>query len=105
MVKMTIKKGDEIAVTVTKEWSNTVGAIPLLHYFPGEQTTAARVFLAKLVSATEPNGLWVGYAPTLRPDGCDPGDMMFVPWSCVLAIRTGPGLQSEHEAVGFVKST
>jgi hypothetical protein len=101
---MPIKKGDEIAVTVTKQWADAVGAIPMLHYFSKEETSAARVFIAKLVSTTEPNGLWVESAIAPKPDEADVADMMLVPWSCILAVRTSPCLQSQRETLGFVKS-
>ena len=96
-------KGDKIAVTVTKEWADAVGAIALLHYFSREETNAARAFIAKLVSIAEPNGLWIESA-IASPDEDEAGDMMFVPWSAILAIRTSPGLQPEREPLGFVKA-
>ena len=102
-----IKNGDDIAVTVTKAWADAAGPISPLHYFCKEETSDARVFIAKLVSTTEPNGLWVKSAVQRGED--DP-IFMFVPWSFVIAIRTSPSLQSEPEpqtpyTVGFVKST
>ena len=101
-----IKKGDDIAVTVTKAWADAIGPISPLHYLSAEETSDARVFICKLASTTEPNGLWVESA--IQPGGDDP-DFMFVPWSFVLAIRTSPSLQSEPEpqrpySVGFVKT-
>ena len=100
---MPINKGDDVAVTVTKEWAEAVGAISPIHYLSREETTAARVFIAKLVSATEPNGLWIKSAIAAPPGEDDTVDMMFVPWSAILAIRTSPCLQSEREPLGFVK--
>lgn len=102
-----IKNGDEIAVTVTKEWADAIGPIDPLHYFSGEATSGARVFIAELVSTEKPNGLWVKSAVHRSQD--DP-IFMFVPWSFVLAIRTSPPLQSEPELprpypVGFAKPT
>jgi hypothetical protein len=101
---MPIRKGDEIAVTVTKEWAEAVGPVPLLHYFPGDETPTGRLFIARLVSLADPEGVWIESSDGLPSDKDYMADKMLVPWKFILAIRTSPCLQSKHEPPGFGNS-
>ena len=101
---MPIKKGDQIAVTVTKEWAEAVGPVSWLHYFSANDTATSRLFFAKLVSVTDSEGLWIESAEEVPPGKRDTADEMLVPWSFIFAIQTSAYFQSDRETMGFVKS-
>src|SRR5436309_3296750 len=99
---MPIKKGDKIAVTVTKQWAEAVGPVSWLHYFSANDTASSRLFFAKLVSLTDSEGLWIESAHESPPDKRD-ADEMLVPWSFIFAIQTSNRFQSDRETMGFLK--
>lgn len=78
-----VKWGDLIAVHVKKEWAEAIGEMTWLQFVKHEDTPTAKVFLARLVSAENANGLWIEPATNAGKD-----DVMYVPWSAIVAIRS-----------------
>jgi hypothetical protein len=101
---MVIKKGDEVGVTVTKEWADAVGPIPALHYFDKDETLSARLFVAQLVSITDSEGLWVESVKSIKSQENDRGLLVLVPWRFILAVQTSPGMQIGRAQPGFLES-
>jgi len=78
-----VKWGDLIAVHVTKEWADAMGEMTWLQFIKKEDTATGRVFLARLVSTEHVTGLWIEPATSTGKN-----DVMYVPWSVILAIRS-----------------
>jgi hypothetical protein len=80
-----VKWGDLIAIYVQKGWADAIGETTWLQYLNHEETPTARVFVARLVTTENRNGLWIEPATNEGKD-----DVMYVPWSAILAIRSQP---------------
>jgi|SRR5579875_1507885 len=103
---MEMKKGDLIAVTVSREWADAVGPVDAIHYFEADDTPTTRLFVAKIISITDPSGLWVESAndPLLAGDKEPDQTTLFVPWQFIIAIRSSPGLKTDRHKLGFKNS-
>ena len=80
-----VKWGDLIAVHVKKDWADAIGELTWLQFVNEEDTPTSRVFLARLVTTEHPFGLWIEPASNAGKD-----DVMYVPWSVILAMRSRP---------------
>jgi hypothetical protein len=87
-----VKWGDLIAVYVKKEWADAIGEMTWLQFVSQEDTPTSRVFLARLVSTEHANGLWIEPATNVGKD-----DVMFVPWSVILAFRSQPEAERRQQ--------
>lgn len=98
---MEMKKGDLIAITVSKEWAEAVGPVPAIHYFEGNETLTARLFIARLISITESDGLWVESANNSSEADSEDTTRLFVPWAYIIAIRSSRSLETDRHKLGF----
>ncbi len=99
---MEIKKGDVVGVTVTKEWADAVGPDESIHYFSTHDTPRSRLFLAKVLSITDPVGLWVEATDDFRvPEHSDGAATLFVPWAYIIAVRSGSVFKVDRRRPGF----
>lgn len=95
---MSLSKGDEIGVTVAKEWSEAVVTGTPFKYMPDDERSASRLFVARFISRDDV-GLWVD--PSLDTPPPEDTDHVLVPWRFVLAIQTSRVLQAKRREIGF----
>jgi hypothetical protein len=100
-----LRKGDEIAITVSKDWADAVGAIRsrVLHHFKGDDTPASQLFAAKLVSLTDSEGLWVEALGDATGKHRLAKGKMLIPWAYIYTVRSDRISESEREKIGFAK--
>ncbi len=96
---MELKKGDKVAVNVHKDWANAVKS-DILHYFAGDNTEESRLFIARIVSVTDPDGLWFESSSEERPQF---KQKILVPWPFIFSVRTGAVFESKRTATGFIE--
>lgn len=97
---MSIKKGDEIAITVEKGWAEAVSPCRVLRYLSGNETPASRLFIASLVSC-EAEGIWVEELKDSEGKAEGDPDRILVPWRFLLAVQTSPLLLAQRRQMGF----
>ena len=99
-----LKKGDIVVITVDRKWSDAVGAAHVLHQFTEEDYTGdARAFIAKLVSMTDSEGLWVE-GPRKKNTTSEHervGIKLLIPWVYILAVRSAAVSQADRKRMGF----
>jgi hypothetical protein len=97
---MELKKGDIVAVTVSRAWTEAMGDQPSLHFFTGNDTETARTFAAKIVSVTHTDGLWLSTAKEGEKKPQSEGKIL-VPWVYIFAVRTGEAMMADRHKFGF----
>ena len=94
-----LRKGDVVAITVTREWADSAGAVNVLHHFKGDDyTEAVRTFAASLISITDSEGLWVE-GP--KKPGRREKIRLLIPWAYIITIRSGSINEADRKKIGF----
>jgi hypothetical protein len=86
-------------------WSRSIGPTQLtqkntLLHAPGNDTADAQLLVAKLVSLTDSEGLWVEALDDARGK-LKVRSKMLIPWTYIQTVRSDPVSGIDREKIGF----
>jgi hypothetical protein len=100
VVRMVLKVGDLIAITVPTSWAKAAKAGDVIHHFKGDDTQTSRLYAARLASLGDAEGLWV---ESMKNESGKSRirTKLLIPWGYVIALRSDPLSEVEREKLGF----